>query len=339
MNIGVSLPNWSDAQNRVPHSRLVSYAQKAEQLGFSGLWMGDHLLSPDTYDHSLMEPLTTLSHIAGETDTIPLGTSILVLTLRNPIVAAKQVANMQYLSQGRITVGVGLGYYKPEFDAVDVPYEARGRVLTESLELFIRLLNERSVTYDGELYDVEDVTIHPQLGRVPRILYGGSGVVKSSEGDYVRTGGQNTDTDTERFVPTAIKNRMAMVDGWLAHGETTEALRQDWAEFADYLEEHGQNPEKKDKVGATNVYIEPNADTETATQRQLRKYEQFLSEDRGREYARTHYITGSVEDVRDRLQTYDDQGFDELVAYNRLRSLDELDRQLHLWTDNFPEYF
>jgi hypothetical protein len=122
-------------------------------------------------------------------------------------------------------------------------------------------------------------------------------------------------------------------------GEDAEALRQDWEEFAAYLEDHGQDPSKKDKVGATNVYIEPNADTETATERQLRKYEQFLSDDRRREYARTHYITGSIEDIRDRLQTYDDQGFDELVAYNRLRSLDELDRQLHLWTDSFPEYF
>lgn len=339
MKVGVSLPNWSDAKNRVPRSRLVSYAQKAERLGFSGLWMGDHLLSPDTYDHSLMEPLTTLSHIAGETDTIPLGTSILVLTLRHPVVAAKQVANMQYLSEGRLTVGVGLGYYEPEFDAVDVPYDARGRVLTESLELFIRLLNERKVTYEGEFYDVEDVTIHPQLGRVPRILYGGSGVIRSTDGEHVRTGGQNTDTDTERFVPTPIKKRMAMVDGWLAHGETEEALRQDWEEFATYLEEHGQDPNKKDKVGATNVYIEPNANTEAATERQLRKYEQFLSSDRGREYARTHYITGSVEDIRDRLQTYDDQGFDELVAYNRLNSLEELDRQLDRWVNHFPEYF
>jgi alkanesulfonate monooxygenase len=339
MKIGVSLPNWSDDKNRVPRSRLVSYAKKAEQLGFGGLWMGDHLLAPDTYNHSLMEPLTTLSHIAGETEKIPLGTSILVLTLRQPVVAAKQVANMQYLSEGRITVGVGLGYYEPEFDAVDIPYEARGKVLTESLELFIELLNEREVSYDGEFYNVENVTIHPQLGRVPRILYGGAGVVRSSGNDYVRTGGQNEDTDTERFVPTPIKKRMAMVDGWLAHGETSEALRQDWEEFAAYLEEHGQDPSKKDKVAATNVYIEPNADTEAATKRQLRKYEQFLSEDRGQSYARTHYITGSVEDVRNRLQDYDDQGFDELVAYNRLNSLDELDRQLKLWADTFPEYF
>lgn len=301
--------------------------------------MGDHLLSPDTYEHSLMEPLTTLSYISGETETIPLGTSILILTLRHPVVAAKQVANMQYLSEDCLTVGVGLGYYEPEFDAVDVPYEKRGQVLTESLELFVRLLNEREVSYKGEFFDVEDITIHPQLGRVPRILYGGSGVVESTEGDYVRTGGQNENTDVDRFVPTPIKKRMAMVDGWLAHGETEEALQQDWEEFATYLEEHGRDPAKKDKVAATNVYIAPNADTETATERQLRKYEQFLSEDRGRAYAETHYITGSVEDIRDRLQSYDNQGFDELVVYNRLNSLDELDRQLHLWPETLPEYF
>lgn len=339
MKIGVSLPNWSDDKNRVPRSRLVTYARKAEEFGFSGLWMGDHLLSPDTYDHSLMEPLTTLSYIAGETQDIPLGTSILILPLRNPVVAAKQVANMQYLSECRLTVGIGLGYYEPEFEAVDVPYDARGKVLTEGLELFIQLLNEKNVTYEGEFFNVDNVTIHPQLGRVPRILYGGSGVIRSKNGEYVRTGGQNQKSGEERFVPKAIKERMCLVDGWLAHGETEEALRQDWEEFATYLEEKGQNPRKKEKVAATNMYIEPNADSETAIERQLDIYEEFLSDDRGREYAETHYITGSVEDIRDRLQTYNDQDFDELIAYNRLNSLDELDRQLRLWVDKFPEYF
>lgn len=338
MKLGISIPNWSDPQNRVPQSRLVSYAQKAEEIGFSGLWMGDHLLSPDTYDHSLMEPLTSLSYLAGATDTIPLGTSILVLPLRNPVVAAKQIANMQYLSEYRLTVGIGLGYYEPEFDAAGVPYEARGRVLTEGLELLIRLLNESEVRYDGEFFNVENVTIDPQLGRVPRILYGGSGVIKSKDGDYARTGGINQKDDENRFVPTPIKKRMAMVDGWLAHGETEAALRSDWEEFATYLEAHGQDPKKKEKVAATNVYIEPNADSQTATERQLRVYEEFLSEDRGREYAKTHYITGSVEDIRNRLQTYDDQGFDEVIVYNRLNSLDELDRQLRLWEQEFPEY-
>lgn len=323
MHIGIGLPSWSDNEHRLPPHRLVSYARTAEELGFNGLWFPDHLLKPDTYNRSWLEPHAAMSYIAGATDTLPLGTAILILPLRNPVIAAKQIATLQYLAEGRLTLGIGVGYYENEFAAANVPYETRGKRFSEYLDLLSCLLTEEAVTHSGTFYEIEDVTIEPRLDRSPRLLYGGGGINR----------------DGERYVPQHVKRRLRVADGWLAHSGSEDVLENDWSEIAEDLEEHGQKPHHKAKVGTTQLHIVPNADSETAKEQQLSVFEQYVGEKRGREYIESHYVLGSVEDIRDRLAMYDRQGFDELVVLPAAESMRELDRQLEYWVDLFPEYF
>lgn len=323
MNIGIGLPSWSDDEHRLPSNRIVSYSRTAEQLGFNGLWFPDHLLKPDTYQRSWLEPHAAMSYVAGATETIPIGTSILILPLRNPVVAAKQIATMQYLAEGRLNLGIGVGYYESEFAAANVPYETRGKRFSEYFDLLQRLLTEKSVTHDGEFFEIEDVTIEPRLGRVPPLLYGGGGIER----------------DGERFVPKHVKRRMEIADGWLAHSGTEAVLESDWNDIAEHLERQGQTPWNMGKVATTQLHLVPNAEPEAARERQFAVFEQYVGEKRGREYIENHYVLGSVEEIRERLAMYDSQGFDELIVLPAATSMKELDRQLEYWVECFPEYF
>lgn len=323
MKIGTVLPSWSDDPHRLPKSRLVEYARKAEELDYAGLWFLDHLLKPDTYDRSWLEPLSSLTYIAGETRTIPLGTSILILTLRNPVLLAKQAATVQFLSEGRLDLGLGLGYYEDEFQAAGVPFKERSPRFSEGLELVNRLLTEENVTFEGEFFQVENVTIEPRIGRRPRLLYGGGGVERNGE----------------RFVPDPVKERMRVADGWIAHSGTEDMLESDWSDFADHLEAHDQDPDRKRKVGATHLHVVPNADSETATEEQLQVFDEYLGEARGREYIENHYLLGSVDDLERQLDMYDRQNFDQLIVIPAVSSLHELDRQLDHIAEEFSKYF
>lgn len=119
--------------------------------------------------------------------------------MRNPVLVAQRAAAIQHLSEGRLTLGLGLGYVETEYDAVNVPFEGRSHRFSEALELLYRLLHEDQVTYDGDYYDVTEFTLEPNV-RPPRVLAGGASV----------------ETKGDRHVPTTIKERIAGVDGWVA---------------------------------------------------------------------------------------------------------------------------
>lgn len=133
MRLSVSLPGFATDGYRVPPSRLKHFARQAEEFGFGGVWQSDHLLNPPTYSTSFLDPLTTLASIAEVTDRIPLGTCLVILPLRDPVWVAKRAATVQHLSEGRLSLGVGLGYVEDEFEAVGVPISERSPRFTKVL--------------------------------------------------------------------------------------------------------------------------------------------------------------------------------------------------------------
>ena len=124
---------------------LVEYGVKMEELGFDSLWVWDHILLGVEPNFPIIESLTLLTAIAARTKKIKLGTGILVLPLRNPVVLAKQLASMDQLSNGRLLMGMASGWYKREFDAVGVPFEKRGKIMDENLEILKRFWTEDMV--------------------------------------------------------------------------------------------------------------------------------------------------------------------------------------------------
>ncbi len=149
---------------------IFGAAQLAETCGLDSYWVIDHLLTAaDRYRHPVFEPLTLLTALAARTGRIRLGTSILILPLRVPVLTAKQLATMDALSGGRIIVGAAAGWAKEEFDASGIPFEARGKRFDEQLAVMKKLWTEDDVTFTGDYFSFSNVTIDPKPWQKPHI--------------------------------------------------------------------------------------------------------------------------------------------------------------------------
>src|ERR1700733_12708460 len=140
MKYGIAIRNMGPQSNR---KTLRACAHAAEQLGFDALFVSDHLcIPPDDAEGSggpYLDVLATLAYLAGVTDRIRLGVSVLVLPYRPAVLTAKQVATIQELSGDRMILGVGVGWMKPEFDALGVDIKRRGAMTTETLAVLHHL--------------------------------------------------------------------------------------------------------------------------------------------------------------------------------------------------------
>src|SRR5579872_1038919 len=191
MQFGVRLPNSGPFANR---SNIVEVARSAEALGFHSIWVHDHILwgSEQHRTHlsagsaealnqaqrpNFFESITTLSYLAGMTKRVKLGIAVLVLPLRNPLVVAKELANLDVLSEGRLLVGVAPGapkITKPEFDAVGAVYEERGRITDDYLVAIRKLWNEEYPTKEGKYSHFKEVQMFPKPAQKNlKILVGG----------------------------------------------------------------------------------------------------------------------------------------------------------------------
>src|SRR5882672_8669863 len=142
---GIAARNFTAFPEMPDASALVEYGVRMEQLGFDSLWVWDHVLLGVDPNFPIIESLTLLTAIAARTKKIKLGTGILVLPLRNPVILAKQLGSMDLLSDGRLLMGMASGWYRREFDAVGVPFEKRGKIMDENLEILTRFWTENMV--------------------------------------------------------------------------------------------------------------------------------------------------------------------------------------------------
>jgi probable F420-dependent oxidoreductase len=327
MRLSVGLPTYAGDEERIPPDRLFAYARDAEAYGFSGLWTIEHLLEPATYRTSWYDPLAALSAIAGATDRIPIGTSILNLSLRNPVLLAKRAATIQRLSGGRLSLGLGTGYLESEFEAANVPFASRSDRYLESIDLLRRLLTTDEVTFDGEFHSVSDLRLEPNLGSPPSLLAAGEGV---GSGD-------------DRHVRDSVTARLDAADGWFAPPRAISNLRSDWADFADHLEDAGRRPSDVRRVGFQYLHLVPGVDREMAIEKQNRAYRNYLggadADLAEKQDFADNWLMGSLEEVTDHIDAYADAGFDELMLHPVGFEPSDLDRQLRLWRDHvLPRY-
>ena len=177
LNIHIALPN---GHRGVTIEQLTEITAVAEELGFVGVWPLDHVLvGPDLKDRYpwVIEPLTLLGYLAARTSRIRLGTSVIVLGMRNPFVVAKQAATLDLLSKGRLTLGLGAGYSEPEFRNVGASgvWTTRGKRLDEAIRLFRHLWSGAEGPFDGQFYRYDEGyfgPLPPQGEKLP-IMIGG----------------------------------------------------------------------------------------------------------------------------------------------------------------------
>ena len=139
MRVGLALPIAPELNEP---EVIASLVRSAEALGFSSLWVSDHLLLPpgDFIPHGHQpDPLAMLGWLAGATERVGIGTSVLVLPYRDPVVVAKAAGTADWLSGGRVTLGVGAGWLAEEFAALGVPFEERGQRLDEYIDVLREL--------------------------------------------------------------------------------------------------------------------------------------------------------------------------------------------------------
>jgi probable F420-dependent oxidoreductase len=217
---GIAARNFT-AYPEMPDARaLVDYGVRMEELGFDSVWVWDHMLLGVEPNFPIIDSLTVLTGIAARTKRIKLGTGILVLPLRNAVALAKQLSSMDQLSGGRLVMGMASGWYKREFDAMGIPFEKRGKIMDENLELLRRLWTEPSVSGEYVRYSPSKAVMYPKPAQahVP-ILIGG-------------------------YVDRVLKRAATAGDGWLTYFYTPEGFTKSWTKIRNFAKEAGKDPDK-----------------------------------------------------------------------------------------------
>ena len=183
MRWGIALPSYGPL---AAPATLVRLARRAEELGVDSVWVSDHLVAPRDvrsiypYDRRpdatpgdmgviehFYDPLTTLAYLAGATSRIRLGVSAYVVPYRPPVITAKQVATLDALSGGRVTLAVGVGWLAEEFDAVGVPFAERGRRTDEYLAVCRALWTAEVAAHEGRFARLPPVRSGPKPVQQP----------------------------------------------------------------------------------------------------------------------------------------------------------------------------
>jgi probable F420-dependent oxidoreductase len=188
MKVGLFMP--VGAANADPEL-LRTAGQAVEERGFESIWMAEHVVLFDEYesrypyapdgrfpaggDAGMLEPFTALTYLAAVTDRVRLGTGICLVPQRNPVYTAKQVVDLDALSGGRVEFGVGVGWLREEFEALQVPFERRGDRTRQHLEVMKTLWCDEVSEYHGDLYDLRPCRLYPKPVQqpYPPIHFGG----------------------------------------------------------------------------------------------------------------------------------------------------------------------
>ena len=220
MKFGYTIENFDSNLDR---EYLIETAKIAEQAGFESLWMVDHIMQANEegltiYENTttalynnIAEPLTIMAFLAGNTKHIKFGVSTLVLPIRNPIIVAKQLATLDYLTKGRIVMTFGAGWNEKEFGFLSENFAKRGSKLREGLQI-IRALWNGETSFSGKYYQFQNVSfkpLRPQLSELPLIVAGTSNYMLETAvkyGDGLHPAGATGKEIQEILVP--YKNQL-----------------------------------------------------------------------------------------------------------------------------------
>jgi probable F420-dependent oxidoreductase len=218
LTVGVDVGIYGRLARR---DHILELAELAESSGVESIWVADHVIFPttfaSTYPYSatgafpvdmthepLLEPMATMGVLVGATRRVKIGTAVLVMPYRNPVLLARMLVTLDVLSGGRTVLGAGVGWLAEEFTALDArPFAARGRVTDECLEIVKRLCQGGDVTFQGEYYQLDPVVSSPGSVQRPHppILIGGTS-------------------------NAALRRAVRLGDGWLSTGLCPERLRE-----------------------------------------------------------------------------------------------------------------
>jgi probable F420-dependent oxidoreductase len=299
---GLALRNFTSWPEMPDPEALLAYAARAEALGFDSLWVWDHIFLGVDPPFPVIDSLTLLTAIAARTTRIKLGTGVLVLPLRNPVVLAKELASLDLISSGRLLLGMASGWYKREFDAVGVPYHERGRIMDRSLDILRRLWSEgRVAAGDDGPYRLAGNNMSPKPARPPTVLIGG-------------------------YVERVLK-RAALNGGWLTYFYTPDSFARAWAKVQAYARDAGRDPAALLNANQLPIYVgQSRAAVEAEMLDWLGKEWDYAS---WSESTKDAAIMGSVEDCVAQLRVQRAAGVQKLILIPYKYRPDQVDIIAH----------
>src|SRR6267378_3248738 len=317
MKLGVLLPSYLLPGEGPQHGEQIRrFAAHAEELGFDSLFITDHLLTASRfYRVSWTEPMMTLSHVAAVTSRVKLGTSVLVLPTRQPVVLAKEIATLQHLSGGRFVYGVGTGWYPPEFESTGSTRQQRGARTDEVLEASMQLLKGGHVTFQGAYYRMDDITVEPLTHLPPVWVAGGQQYAHSASPDKAE-------------MSPKVLSRICRWDGWIARPTSHPTqIAEDLAEIDAELSRLGTSREqKKFTVAHENFcWLSEKASKDAAVEEQKRYLLAVVSDERPWDYIEAVYLTGTIDDVQRRIQERIDAGVEEMFLHTMTADVHQLE--------------
>ena len=278
VRFGVLLPTF-DPLHSGEMPDVVEGAHQAEQLGFDGGWVGDHLWGHAPW----IDATVALSAAAAVTERLTLGFSVMLLGLRPPAWTAKQIQSIYALSGGRLVLGVGVGgEYPEEFEAAGVAVAQRGRRVDETLSVLPDLLLGRRVDYDGETVAVHSSPLAPALPRLPRILIGGRG-------------------------EAALRRTVRFGDGWLPMWLSPDALLERSAQLRELAAAGGRGEPSVTLLILVHVDEDPERSRREAAEHLDGQYRLPLH------VVERWAALGPRDHVAEKLQSYLDVGVTELI--------------------------
>jgi alkanesulfonate monooxygenase SsuD/methylene tetrahydromethanopterin reductase-like flavin-dependent oxidoreductase (luciferase family) len=293
----------------------------ASQLGFSSVWVWDHLLpAAPLYHYAWHEPMACLA-AAAVTGDMQLGTGILIAPTHHPVLIAQSVSTLQELSGKQMLLGLGTGWNRPEFVATQQRHEDRGKVLDEFIDV-LELLFAGGGSYEGRFFPFEDV--HPgDLGSAPEIWIAGGAMLQHDQSP-----------EKPRIAP-AVARRIRRAGNWLIRTTTNPALvRQDLATLARDAGAPESDSDVVPKMAQINVlYLVESDDPAEARAVQLDAFYHMMSEHRGMDYFDKTYLTGSLPEVRAKIEAWCELGLEHLVLYPPK----DAPGQLELWKKHLSD--
>ncbi len=173
LHFGLTLPQikrtWQECRDAAVH---------ADGLGFDSVWVCDHVYGVPRPDLPILEAWSLLAAVAAVTERVGLGTLVTPPLFRNPAMLAKQVATIEQIADGRVIMGLGAGWFQPEFEAYGNPFPSLGermRALDECVQIMKSMWTEQSTTFEGQHFRVKDAFCEPKPPRRPPVLIGGTG--------------------------------------------------------------------------------------------------------------------------------------------------------------------
>ncbi|MEM7220856.1 MAG: LLM class F420-dependent oxidoreductase [Pseudomonadota bacterium] len=231
MEYGVHLPHLGRSVSR---AQLTDFAQTIEALGAHSGWVSDHVAWPRSIasrypysadgsfapapDMGWLDPIGTQLFVAGVTERLRLGFTVLILPYRPPVVTAKQLATLDVLSEGRLILGCGVGWMREEAEILGMPWDRRGARADEQLDLFQTLFTQTWPSFDGEFYSLPEVGFEPKPIQDPLPIWiGGSS-------------------------PAAFERAGRVGHGFHAAFQDLDTVQREWQAVSEAAQRHGRDP-------------------------------------------------------------------------------------------------